>query len=55
MTGTVSRQRAAAGLALVLLAAAAIVFPVVFGSPTEPPEPLRAPSPKMPGVRRSSS
>jgi len=33
MTGTVSRQRAAAGLALVLLAAAAIVFPVVFSSP----------------------
>ena len=33
MTGTVSRRRAAAGLALVLLAVAAIVFPVVFSSP----------------------
>ena len=33
MTGTVSRQRAAAGLALVLLAVVAIVFPVVFSSP----------------------
>ena len=33
MTGTVSRQRAAAGLALVLLAAAAIAFPVAFSSP----------------------
>jgi hypothetical protein len=31
--GSVSRQRAAAGLALVLLAVAAIVFPVVFSSP----------------------
>ena len=29
----VSRQRAAAGLALVLLAVAVIVFPVVFSSP----------------------
>jgi branched-chain amino acid transport system permease protein len=33
MTGTVSRRRAAAGLALVLLAVVAIVFPVVFSSP----------------------
>ena len=33
MTGTVSRRRAAAGLALVLLAVAVIVFPVVFSSP----------------------
>ncbi len=33
MMGSVSRQRAAAGLALVLLAVAAIVFPVVFSSP----------------------
>jgi branched-chain amino acid transport system permease protein len=33
MTGTVSRRRAAAGLALVLLAVAAIVFPVAFSSP----------------------
>ena len=31
--GTVSRRRAAAGLALVLLAAAVIAFPVVFSSP----------------------
>jgi branched-chain amino acid transport system permease protein len=30
---TISRQRAAAGLALVLLAVVAIVFPVVFSSP----------------------
>ena len=33
MTGTVSGRRAAAGLALVLLAVVAIVFPVVFSSP----------------------
>ena len=33
MMSTVSRQRAAAGLALILLAVAAIVFPVVFSSP----------------------
>ena len=37
MTGpimsTVSRQRAAAGLGLIVLAVAAIVFPVVFSSP----------------------
>ena len=33
MMGTVSRRRAAAGLALVLLAVVAIVFPVVFSSP----------------------
>jgi branched-chain amino acid transport system permease protein len=33
MTGTVSRRRAAAGLALLLLAVVAIVFPVVFSSP----------------------
>jgi branched-chain amino acid transport system permease protein len=31
--GSVSRQRAAAGLALVLLAVAAVLFPVVFSSP----------------------
>ena len=33
MTGIVSGRRAAAGLALVLLAVAVIVFPVVFSSP----------------------
>jgi branched-chain amino acid transport system permease protein len=33
MTGTVSRKRAAAGLGLIVLAGAAIVFPVVFSSP----------------------
>ena len=33
MTGTVSRPRAAAGLALVVLAVVAIGFPLVFSSP----------------------
>jgi branched-chain amino acid transport system permease protein len=33
MIGTVSRKHAAAGLGLIVLAAAAIMFPVVFGSP----------------------
>ena len=33
MTGTVSRRRAAAGLALIVLGVVAIVFPVVFSSP----------------------
>jgi branched-chain amino acid transport system permease protein len=33
MIGSVSRQRALAGLALVVLAAAAIVFPLVFSNP----------------------
>jgi branched-chain amino acid transport system permease protein len=33
MTGTVSRQRVAAGLGLIVLAVAAILFPVVFSSP----------------------
>ena len=33
LTGTVSRQRAAAGLGLIVLAVAAIMFPVVFPSP----------------------
>ena len=33
MTSIMSRQRAAAGLGLIVLAVAVIVFPLVFGSP----------------------